>query len=52
MRPWMKRAHTISKPDRPGTARGVPYHLFVGGYAIVYGAILVAMTLYDVAGTP
>ncbi|MDP6604217.1 MAG: hypothetical protein QGG17_08495 [Rhodospirillales bacterium] len=48
----MKRARAISKPDRPGTARGIPYPVFVGGYAIVYGAILVAMTLYDVAGTP
>ena len=36
----------------PETAREFPYSLFVAGYAMVYGAILVAMTLYDVAGAP
>ena len=36
----------------PGTAREFPYSLFVAGYAMVYGPILVAMTLYDVAGAP
>ena len=36
----------------PGTAREFPYSLFVAGYAMVYEAILVAMTLYDVAGAP
>ena len=36
----------------PETAREFPYSLFVAGYAMVYGAVLVAMTLYDVAGAP
>lgn len=49
MRPWMKRTRTLAKPHRPGVAREVPYPVFVGAYAIVYGAILVAMTLYDFA---
>lgn len=49
MRPWTKRTRALAKPHRPGAAREVPYSLFVGAYAIVYGATLVAMTLYDFA---
>ena len=52
MRPQLKRPGAIPKPELPGTAGTMPYPLFAGAYAIAYGAILVAMALFDVAGAP